>query len=63
MKKTIKLFGALLAGAVLFGACLEDPAVKPSQKATELTVEPDTIEAVIAPTGPVDVQIKANGTW
>ena len=63
MKKTIKLFGALLAGAVLFGACLEDPAVKPSQKATELTVEPATIEAEIAPTGPVDVQITANGTW
>ena len=63
MKKTIKLFGALLAGAVLFGACQEDPAVKPSQKATELTVEPATIEAEIAPTGPVDVQITANGTW
>ena len=63
MKKTIKLLGVLLAGAVLFGACQEDPEVKPSQKATELTVEPATIEAEIAPTGPVDVQIKANGTW
>ena len=63
MKKTIKLLGVLLAGAVLFGACQEDPAVKPSQKATELTVEPDTIKAEIALTGPVDVQIKANGTW
>ena len=63
MKKTIKLLGVLLAGAVLFGACQEDPEVKPSKKATELTVEPATIEAEIAPTGPVDVQIKANGTW
>ncbi len=63
MKKTIKLFGVVLAAAAMFAACVQDPEVKPSQKATELSIEPATIEAEIAPNGPFDVQVKANGTW
>ena len=63
MKKTFKLFGVVLAAAAVFAACVKDPEVKPSQKATELSIEPATIEAEIAPNGPFDVQVKANGTW
>ena len=62
MKKTFKLFGVVLAAAAVFAACVKDPEVKPSQKATELSIEPATIEAEIAPNGPFDVQVKANGT-
>ena len=63
MKKTFKLFGVVLAAAAVFAACVKDPEVKPSQKATELSIEPAAIEAEIAPNGPFDVQVKANGTW
>ena len=63
MKKTIKLFGVVLAAAAMFAACVQDPEVKPSEKATTLSIEPTTIEAEIAPNGPFDVQVKANGTW
>ena len=63
MKKTIKLFGVVLAAAAMFAACVQDPEVKPSEKATTLSIEPATIEAEIAPNGPFDVQVKANGTW
>ena len=63
MKKTFKLFGVVLAAAAMFAACVQDPEVKPSEKATTLSIEPATIEAEIAPNGPFDVQVKANGTW
>ena len=63
MKKTIKLFGVVLAAAAMFAACVQDSEVKPAEKATTLSIEPTTIEAEIAPNGPFDVQVKANGTW
>ena len=63
MKKTIKLFGVVLAAAAMFAACVQDQEVKPAEKATTLSIEPATIEAEIAPNGPFDVQVKANGTW
>ena len=63
MKKTIKLFGVVLAAAAMFAACVQDSEVKPAEKATTLSIEPATIEAEIAPNGPFDVQVKANGTW
>ena len=63
MKKTFKLFGVVLAAAAMFAACVQDPEVKPAEKATTLSIEPAVIEAEIAPNGPFDVQVKANGTW